>query len=167
MADMLNLTEVTMSKVYSMDLDLYKDMMENLRIPILLMDKEGNIIFANKAALLVTGYSSAELIDKKFNNIFNADVNDVVNLVNKTVSKRIDCQVKFKHEEDSILIPAQLKVYDMYAQDDRRSYFYQLILTDIHLGQESIKKVLSPLESLLKQLKEQNDELEYRFAAKQ
>jgi len=147
--------QVIVNKVFENDLSVYSDALQHMRFPILLMDKKGDFVYANRAALLLTGYTKEEFIKLSFGDLFNTDrPDDIISLLASNQS--VECTVNFVHGEN-IQIPAEIKAYGIRSHE-KRNFYYQILLKNIH----DVAALLleKPLDSLTARIKEFNVELE-------
>lgn len=153
-------SEVTVNPVYSLDMEIYRNALYKLKIPVLLMDKEGRFVYANRATLLLTGYSSAEILDMSFSDLFVEDTKKItVEYLKEKV--RLECKVNIKHQENAIIV-ANIKAYGIRPNENREHYF-QIILRDLYLADDNYSGLKKKMSSLLDKLKEFNDDLEERL----
>jgi len=141
------------NKIFDVELDVYSELY-NLRLPFLLMDSKGNFKFANRAALLITGYSDAELKALSFNDLFSANVPDPLSVLNN--NSGLDCTMKIVHQE-LVEIPVHLKAYGVRV-NEKRNFYYQIILKDMYTVNEAhltkhVDSLLDTLEKFNKELK--------------
>ena len=152
--------EIAVKTVYDQDLSFYKEFIQTLKIPILLIDENGHIIYSNRAVQLLTGYTENELRSMIFDDLFASGDKDKKIFDKIKMINNIDGIIKVRHQE-SPEIAAKIKMYD-FRPNNRRSHYYQVILRDFYYDQD-IDTLRKPLSLVTEQLKKMNDELEHQL----
>lgn len=148
--------EITVNKIFDSDLSFYETALYQMKIPILIIDSNGNFLYGNRAALLITGYTEAELIQLRFSDLFAVETGDTFSLLKS--QKTLECRTNFKHQEN-VTIPATVKIYGVMSYEKRKHY-YQIILKDMYLDEKLLIDLKTPLETITQLIKNINDRLE-------
>lgn len=148
--------EIACRRVFEEDLTFYKAVIDTLKVPVFVVNQIGIFVYANKAATLVTGYDYADIVMMRFVDLFPAPNGD--DPFELLLAGNFECRAKFKHKEE-LHIPVTIKAYN-FSKNEKRKFYYQIILKDFFLEPDELGTLYTPLVTLATHIKKVNDELE-------
>lgn len=151
-----NQLEMACKRIFDNDLQFYKSVVEELKIPVLVVNDIGIVIYGNRATCLLTGYKYAELPLLRFVDLVpmpnNADLFQILE------TRTLEYRAKLKHKEGA-LIPITIKAYN-FTKHEKRKFHYQVILKNFYIAPDELSSLYKPLEQLATQIKKANNDLE-------
>ncbi len=110
------------------ELQLFKQIIENIKAGIILTDAKSKIIYVNSAFEKNTLYSQEEVIGKDCNFLQKDDVNqNAVNIIKSSLLNETKCQVELRnYKKDGEIFHNLLSISPLYNSDNKLSYFVGL-----------------------------------------